>query len=153
MIPHQDFEARLRAELHAADAEPRADFRERLSQRLDDTAGGSNFTAPEPDDSLDGSAPTTANLPHRRVWAAAALAAGLLAVVAVRVTATAESPAAPNLDEADPSQWTASLDVSASQWETDLSLQGDRMADDARRAALDLFGRLPAAPWARRTDR
>ncbi len=145
MNPHRDFEARLRAELRARDAEPGAGFRDRLADRLSraDTARGDG---PAGED-----APAATRSLRPTLYAAAALAASLVALVALRAsTRTPEAVAVPG---ADPSEWTAGLDGSASRWESDLVTQGDRMAEDARRAALDLLGRLPAAPWAQRTDR
>lgn len=149
MNPHRDFEARLRAELRARDAEPGAGFRDRLADRLS-RADTARETA-RGDGPAGEDAPAATRSLRPTLYAAAALAASLVALVALRASTT--TPEAVAVPGADPSEWTAGLDGSASRWESDLVTQGDRMAEDARRAALDLLGRLPAAPWAQRTDR
>jgi len=143
-----DLESRLRSELRELSTAPSPALRGRILDALD--AAPDRATLPV-DDSVDALA-SSAPLPSVRRYTTwiAGLAASLLALIALRSLDGAAAPESPA--PAPTAALTETLDDSAAELESNLFAQADLLAEDARRAAAILLDRMPAAPWARRTD-
>jgi hypothetical protein len=137
-----DFESRLRGELRELYSAPIPALRDRILNALDDA----------PDRTRAVTALDTAPVPgvSRYTTWVAGLAACLLALIALRTVDVNDAPEPPPV--APTAALTETLDDSAVEMESNLLAQADLLAEDARRAAAILLDRMPAAPWARRTD-
>ena len=145
-----DLESRLRSELRELSSTPSPALRGRILDALDAAPDRATQPVDELDDALTGSAP----LPSVRRYTTwfAGLAASLPALIALRALDTVAAPEPQAEAPAPTAALTESLDDSAAEMESNLFAQADLLAEDARRAAAILLDRMPAAPWARRTD-
>lgn len=143
-----DFETRLRSELRELSSTPSPALRGRI---LDALAAVPD-RATQSVDVLGGELASSAPLPSVRrysIWFAG-LAASLLALIALRTIDVNDAPAPPPV--APTAALTETLDDSAVEMESNLLAQADLLAEDARRTAAILLDRMPAAPWARKSD-
>ncbi|MCA8978432.1 MAG: anti-sigma factor [Planctomycetes bacterium] len=138
-----DLESMLRRELRGTTIAPRPALRRRILTALESAPDRPCTQEAERGDFGE---PSPRRLP---VWITG-LAAGLLALVGLR--ASLVEPAVPVPQHELTVALGETLDGSASALESDLLAQADLLAEDARRAASILLERMPAAPWARKSD-
>lgn len=149
-MPRPDLEQRLRRELRELSSEPSPALRGRILRALGEAPDRrllSNRAEVE-----DQKAALRA-LRRYPFWVAG-LAAGLMALATLRALESTD----PLIEvEREPTVALAggfpgSMSVTAAGMESGLFAQADLLAEDARRTAVSLLERMPAAPWGRRSD-